>query len=849
MKKLAAWRLLLDGCMGGLVLTGVVHAAPSDVVIASPGEAQAFADTAPFVFAGQTLAVHAGFATDRPIVLEGPASIIVGKGARFELTGQISSQAPPLSAPLEKRGPGTLVLAGNNRYTSNTVLREGALALGGPAPLGHALYSLEQHAGTILKLEPGVRVLNFIQLSGQRAGDLSLPGVEGEVQGQVASDTATLVNNVNALVPIRKTGAGSLRIMDTVQSQSLFQVDAGALIVDGMVTGRVDVGSGARLEGTGGLAGIRVGKGGMVAPGGREAVATLSVWGDVEFEPDAVFHVNVHADGRSDLLDVFGGVRLDGRVWAQAATGKWEPEHRYLILAAGGGLDDTAFAGVDANLAFLDPELEYDTSNVYLTLRRNDLGLGDIGETPDDEEVGDAIDSPAPRKPVRPPKRPRPTAPPDSPAPEGPPLPEEQQPPAPETPDGGEPPVSEPSGDAAWESTPVAVAPADHPPPSMVEEAGSPLTPLQEAMLGMSQEQARSALRQLSGSWHASVRSLLMEDSRYVREAVLASAPDAGEDDFAGPEGLRTWAYGYAAAGRRQAAGNVPGDRHGSRGVVLGLDAPASRHWRVGGVFAGGHVRLERDGRQASASIDSMHAGLSAHGRRDGMRVTAGLLHAWHRIDSRRRVSAGPLWDVLGATYTGRSWQAFVEFAPRLRSLRGWGDWLRGMTDPRRSMGEDARLSVRPVAAEATDGMGPYLRHEWIRLQVPGYREKGGDAAHGVWASTARMHATTLGWRLHHDALREGRPFRLSADIGWRRVLGDPGVASTQQFGVGDDASSPPSRVFRSQGLPLASNALVVGLGVAGSPRRNMLVSARYSGLYGSAYRDHAAWANLRWTF
>src|SRR5690606_38195922 len=48
-------------------------------------------------------------------------------------------------------------------------------------------------------------------------------------------------------------------------------------------------------------------------------------------------------------------------------------------------------------------------------------------------------------------------------------------------------------------------------------------------------------------------------------------------------------------------------------------------------------------GEMATASLDSRHVGLTANGRWDGMRVTVGLLHAWHRIESRRQASAGPI--------------------------------------------------------------------------------------------------------------------------------------------------------------------------------------------------------------
>lgn len=815
-KKLAAGRLwCLKLWVGGAMqAAGVAQAAaPLDVVIGTPAEAQAFEDAAPFQFKGQSLTVNTSFATSRAVSLHTLAPLFVGKGVQFELNGVVSSAVAPMAAPLEKRGPGILALRGENTYTSNTGLREGGLRAGGDAALGNSLYTLQQHAGTVLHLEPGARVMNFVQVSATRPGDEPLPGLEGRAEWRVDAGTAALANSVGTQVPVRKTGDGTLRLGRAVQGAGILFVDAGGLAVDGTVSTRVEVGRDARLEGVGRLAQARVGAGGMLAPGGRDAAATLGVWGDAVFDADSLFHVNAYADGRADLLEVGGTAELDGRVWAEAAAGEWAPEQRYRILHADGGLGDTRFAGAHANLAFLDPELDYDAGSVYLTLRRNDLDVGDVGETPDDEEVGDVIDPPkpeTPKPPTKPDPKPDPSPDPDpQPGPDPAPDPDPDSKPQPEPQPG---PAPEPEGpdDVAGE-----------------EEPGPPHTPLQEVVLGMTHDEARSALRQLSGSWHASVRSFLADEGRYVRQAVLASAADAwgAADDPSGRvshpaanEGVRTWAQTYAAAGRRHALNGVEGDRHDRRGVVLGLDAPFGAYWRPGVVLAAQHAKLARPHGQASASMESLHAGVSAHGRWNGMRMTVALLRAWHRVDSRRSVSAGRLQEALGVSYVGRSWHAVVELAPHLRPL--------------------ARNS----------SLAPYLRHEWVGLKLPSFTESGGLSAHGVDASHTGMHATTLGWRARADGQWQGRPAWLDADLGWRHIWGDTKVSSTQRF-VGEGRAGHAPRAFSSQGQPLPRDTLAISLSAGVQPSRHARLSLRYTGLHGRDYRDHAAWADLRWAF
>ncbi|MFT0849587.1 autotransporter domain-containing protein [Achromobacter sp. F4_2707] len=793
MKKLAAWSLWLDGCVfGAASLAGAAQAAlPPDTVITSAEEAREFSNSTPFVFSGQTLSVQSSFSTDRDFQLERRAQVVVGSGVHFEIRGKVSSTGAPLGAPLEKRGLGTLHLSGDNSYTSNTVLREGVLQLSGDAAVGHASYSLEQHGGTVLHLEPGTQLWNILQVSKTRPGDTPLPGLEGEAQWRVDEGVATLVHNVNALMPVRKTGHGTLRLGSVAQGHFPLFVEAGALAVDDMAAAHVEVGAGARLEGYGELASAYIRTGGMLAPGGRDQPGVLSVWEGAVFEPGSTYHVNAYPDGRADLLNISGVAALAGRVWAEAGTGSWAQENRYRILAADGGLNHTTFAGVDTNLAFLQPSLEYDDHNVYLLLSHNGTGPGDVAETPEDKEVGDAI-----------------------------------------APPGG----------------------------------SRPATPLEDAIRGMSVEQVRALLRQSSGGWHASVRSFVMEEGRYLRQAVLASGrsaldtrPETGSVQaqasaqalntvaraHAGT-GVRAWAQPYSAFGRRQPIQRVMADRHSSHGLILGLDAPASQHWRLGLTVGAQRSDLVQRGRWASAQVDSLSSGLTAYGNWDGMRVTAALLRTWHRIDSRRRVSAGPLQELLRSAYLGRSWQAVVEFLPHLRSANEWRQWLRSRLD---STVQRVRPGVQP-AGGLTDHwrMGPYLRHEWARLDVPQHGETGGLSAHAVAASTTSMHATTLGVRARRDGFAAGQPVWLEADGGWRQLWGSGRVNSRQHFSAGEASGYRPV-VFRSAGQPLVRNAFALGLEGGWAPQRNARLALRYAGLYGGGYRDHAAWADLRWVF
>src|SRR5690606_13674228 len=180
--------------------------------------------------------------------------------------------------------------------------------------------------------------------------------------------------------------------------------------------------------------------------------------------------------------------------------------------------------------------------------------------------------------------------------------------PAPEDPSGEDPEdrnIDGPDAETPISEGPTEAPPELDPPPSPDADAQAPapadsarpLTPLQRAIVGMSPGQAKEALKQFGGSWHASVRSFLMEDSRYVREAVLA----ANARSHSG--GASAWGQVFGAAGKRASTHGIAGDRHHTHGMVLGIDVPSAAHWRVGGVVSAQQTKLKRDGRAASAMV------------------------------------------------------------------------------------------------------------------------------------------------------------------------------------------------------------------------------------------------------
>ncbi len=188
---------------------------------------------------------------------------------------------------------------------------------------------------------------------------------------------------------------------------SFITVNEGGLTVDWHMAGSVRVNQGARLEGSGFVRTATINDGAVFSPGsGVGDTANFTVLEKLEFQPGAIFEVDATASGESDLVQVAGKALLDGTVMTRATAGDWQPSTQYTLVHAIDGFDGTRFASANTDLAFLTPSLSYGTEHVYLNLKRNDIPLDDVADTPTEDDVADVIDEDLPSQPEVPVPRP-----------------------------------------------------------------------------------------------------------------------------------------------------------------------------------------------------------------------------------------------------------------------------------------------------------------------------------------------------------------------------------------------------------------------------------------------------------
>ena len=225
--------------------------------------------------------------------------------------------------------------------------------------------------------------------------------------GDVVNNPGTILNGLGSLWEGNvRANAGTIQNTGTWNGSA--QSNAGTIntasIWNGSITSSGIVNASSTVNGavtnsgilnvTGALVGITtLNSSGTLNLVGNGATQTLSV-GTLILASTARYGVDVTAIGGSDLMTVTGAATLAGTVHVAASTtggGTFDAQKSYTILSAGS--ISGSFAGVSTDLAFLAPQLSYDAGNVYLALRRNDVGFATTGTTGNQASVGASVEA------------------------------------------------------------------------------------------------------------------------------------------------------------------------------------------------------------------------------------------------------------------------------------------------------------------------------------------------------------------------------------------------------------------------------------------------------------------------
>src|SRR5215472_3843739 len=385
-------------------------------------------------------------------------------------------------------------------------------------------------------------------------------------------------------------------------------------------------------------------------------------------------------------------------------------------------------------------------------------------------------------------------------------------------------------------------------------DSSPPLKPLVQAVANLTLAVTLQSFDALSGEVHGSVQTTMIDDSRYIRQAVLgrlrqasyacvtdavaalgsggpivAYADPAAGGGLAYRDGdrpnqainqlfgappqssdLTFWAQGVGAWGRINSDGNAADVARNLGGIFTGFDGRFGE-WRAG--LAGGYSNASTtvSARASSANIDSAYFAGYGGTSFGPLNFRSGAALAWHTIGTSRSIAFPGFSEQASARYSAVEGQVFGEI--------GYG----------MSFGNNA---VEPFAGLA-----------WVYLNTESFNETRGVAALGASGTQNDVNYSTLGARWASTyLLPNGMMLMPRASLAWQHAFGTvtpSGLLTFQSTGA----------TFGILGLPIARDAALVEAGGDLQLGPQTKVGVAYVGQLANNARDHSVKANFSWRF
>lgn len=332
------------------------------------------------------------------------------------------------------------------------------------------------------------------------------------------------------------------------------------------------------------------------------------------------------------------------------------------------------------------------------------------------------------------------------------------------------------------------------------------------AVVQLNAATAQSAFNQLSGEIHASAKTAMLEDSRFVREAGLDRLRQAQGGGASGLSvqdqgaGNSTWARVFGSKGHVDGDGNASRLNRDIGGFFVGADTATASDWRAGGLVGYSKADLDIDGLKSTAKTDSYHVGVYGGNQWDNTALRVGASYSWNKLDTQRNVGFTGFSDSLKSSYDASTTQIFGEIGQKM------------------DMGS---MVLEPFAGLA-----------YVNVDTKDFRESGGAAALHSGGGSTDSTFSTLGVRAS-TSLSEST--RLRGTLGWRHAFGDKTPTSRNAWATGQS--------FTVAGVPLAKNVAVVEAGVETQLQSNLTLGANYAGQLGNGLKDHGLKVTLGWKF
>ncbi len=342
-------------------------------------------------------------------------------------------------------------------------------------------------------------------------------------------------------------------------------------------------------------------------------------------------------------------------------------------------------------------------------------------------------------------------------------------------------------------------------------DALPPGDPLADALATLgSAAEAQQAFDLLSGEIHATARGLLLDDSRFPREAIarrLTGEPQGVKRPIFGTP-AQAWIEAFGSFGSAENDGNAAGASRDIGGVFVGLDTALDESFTLGLLAGYSQTGVDVNRRGSSLTVDSFHLGAYAGADFGGVNLQLGGAFAWHTIDSTRHVAFGGIDETETGDYTGWTGQVFGEAGYRF---------------------DFGMASIEPFAGLA-----------YVNVATEGFTESGGIAALSADDESSDALFTTLGVR-GSATVDTMAGLSLRGSVGWRHALSADTPEASFAFSGGAD--------FTIEGLPIAEDTIVMEAGIGLQVMPGVSIGLNYSGQIGDGISDQGFNAGIRVSF
>ncbi len=521
---------------------------------------------------GGTLRYDMGFSSARDMVIGASNGTLNTNGFDSTVSGAISG-----AGALTKSGSGKLILSGLNTYAGGTTVSAGTLA------------------GTTASLQGNI--VNNAALWFEQNGNGSYADV------------------ISGSGSLNKAGTGTVVLSGANTYTGNTAVSAGKLVVNGSTIGSsTTVSSGAALGGSGTTGNLTIN--GALTPG--NSIGTLNVTGNVVFNPNSTYEVEVDAAGNNDKTIATGALTINGgTVDVRAASGSYSDLTNYTILQ--GSSRTGTFTNVISDLAFFDPTLSYTATTVDLALTRNGTSFDIVANDDVQAGVADAVENLG-------------------------------------------------TGNDLYDAfVGLNVNQASQALDTLSGEHNSGLASstmqssatVRNVILGRIQNMARGS----DAGSQSTIALRTVDDGSGSQFNAALVEPAAGGGDYRPAAYKKSWwSDVFGTRGKSDAQGTAPSQNRESGGMIVGMDAYLDSETTVGAFGGWERGEVYTDSQMANSDVESWHGGIyGSYMPGTAWRFSGGLSGSFHQMDTTRHIAFSSFNDTAKGETEGFTASGYAE--------------------------------------------------------------------------------------------------------------------------------------------------------------------------------------------